>query len=160
MKMKHMGVACYSILLVAVAIVGIQLTSLGSVSAQEEESAQSGPGVFPRIASVDDNAAFTNSAEIADGASGREGVEGTGNSVDGAGNSVDGAGNSVDGTGNSVDGAGNSVDGAGNGFDGRDVAGTNGRDGTGIDGNAGADGGRNGEEGLDDFGLEIEAIIP
>jgi hypothetical protein len=37
MKAKHMDVACYSILLVAVAIVGIQLTSPGSVSGQEEE---------------------------------------------------------------------------------------------------------------------------
>ena len=37
MKAKHMDVACYSILLVAVAIVGIQVTSPGSVSGQEEE---------------------------------------------------------------------------------------------------------------------------
>jgi hypothetical protein len=37
MKAKHMDVACYSILLVAVAIVGIELTSPASVSGQEEE---------------------------------------------------------------------------------------------------------------------------
>ena len=37
MKTKHMDLACYSILLVAVAIVGIQLTSPGSVNGQEDE---------------------------------------------------------------------------------------------------------------------------
>lgn len=133
MKTKHMDLACYSILLVAVAIVGIQLTSPGSVSGQgEEESAQSGPGIFPRIASVDTGAEYANSAEIADSASARDGV----------------------------DGAGNNVDGAGNGIDGRDVTGVGGRDGTGTDGNDGADGGTSGEEGLDAFGLQIEATIP
>ena len=130
MKTKHMDLACYSILLVAVAIVGIQLTSPGSASGQvEEESAQSGPSIFPRIASVDNGAEYANSAEIADSAGGR-------------------------------DGAGNNVDGAGNGIDGSDVTGIGGRDGTGTDGKDGADGGTSGEEGLDGFDLQIEATIP
>jgi hypothetical protein len=63
MKSKYMDMTCYSILLVAVAVIGIQLSSIGSVSGQEEESniipmgqegqdAQNGPGVFPRVAQV------------------------------------------------------------------------------------------------------------
>ena len=78
-----MDVTCYSILLVAVAVIGIQLSSIGSVSGQEEESnivpmgqdAQNGPGIFPRIANVA-NDEVAESEEVISGSSGVAGNSG------------------------------------------------------------------------------------
>ena len=146
MKTKHMDVACYSILLVAVAIVGIQLTSLGPVSAQEEEStitsiAQDGQN-------AEDGTQLTTPASV----SGQEEEESTttpiaqddqnaqsgpgvfpriasvddsaefansaevADSADGVVNGADGVGNGADVNG--ADGVGNGADGVGNGADG------------------------------------------
>jgi hypothetical protein len=218
-----MDVACYSILLVAVAIVGIQLISPGSVSGQEEEesfiasiaqdgqnaqdrtqlttpasvsgqeeeestitplaqddqNAQNGPGVFPRIASVDDDSAeVANSADVTGSEEAANGRDVTGsekvanggdfeNDVDsGVGN---GAGAANDGTSNQNRGAGgtnNQNGGAGgtNNADGTDLAngdfGTNGADGVGRDGADGATEAADGKNGADAFALQLEAVIP
>ena len=173
MKMKHMDVACYSILLVAVAIVGIQLISLGPVSAQEEESTIT--SITQDGQNAEDGTQLTTPASV----SGQEEEESTTtpiaqddqNAQSGPGvfpriasvddtaefaNSAevaDSAGDVVRGP----DGGGNGADGVGNGAD---VNGADGRAGTGTDGNDGADGGTSGEAGTDAFGLQLEATIP
>ena len=201
MKTKHMDVACYSILLVAVAIVGIQLTSPpGSVSGQEEEesvissiaqdgqnaqdstqlttpasvsgqeeeestitpiaqddqNAQNGPGVFPRIASVDDSAKVANSADATGNEVAPNGADATGNEE---------VKNGADATGNeeAKNGA-DAANGGTNNADGTDLAnggfGANGADGVGRDGADGATGAADGEDGADAFALQLEAVIP
>jgi hypothetical protein len=232
MNAKHMDVACYSILLVAVAIVGIQLTSPGSVSGQEEEesfiasiaqdgqnaqdrthlttpasvsgqeeeestitplaqddqNAQNGPGVFPRIAGLDDDSAeVANSADVTGSGEAANGEDVTGsekaangedfeNDVDsGVGNGPDAANDRTNqkdgagGTNNQNGGAGgtnNQNGGAGgtNNADGTDLAnggfGANGADGVGRDGVDGATEAADGKAGVDAFALQLEAVIP
>jgi hypothetical protein len=220
MKAKHMDVACYSILLVAVAIVGIQMTSPGSVSGQEEEesfitsiaqdgqdaqdrtqlttpasvsgqeeeestitplaqddqNAQNGPGVFPRIASVDDDSAeVANSADVTGSEQAANGEDVTGNEQAANGedfeNDVDsGVGNGgAGGSQNQNGGAGgtNNQNGGASGTnnaDGTDLAnggfGANGADGLGRDGADGATEAADGEDGADAFALQLEAVIP
>jgi hypothetical protein len=235
MKTKYMDVACYSILLVAVAMIGIQLTTPASVSGQEEEeesiitsiakdgqnaqdntqlttpasvsgqeqeeestitpiaqdgqTVQSGPGVFPRIASLDDNAGVAGggnggtSNQYQDNSDGEgsatqtngrgsieqddadvtDNEEANGESVAGTEQVANGEDNNVDiGLGNGADGPSNQVDsGVDNGVDGAaGKPGLDGADGIGRDGADGTTEDVDGEVGADAFALQLEASIP
>ena len=172
MKTKHMDVACYSLLLVAVAIVGIQLTSPGSVNAQEEEStitsiAQDGQNAqggtqLTTPASVngqeEEESSVTPIAQDDQNAQSGPGVFPRIASVDDTtqfassaeeADSADGVLRGADGVGNGADA--NGADGVGSGADGRAGTGTNGND--------GADGGTTGEDGEDPFALLIDENI-
>jgi hypothetical protein len=95
MKSKYMDKTCYSILLVAVAVIGVQLSSIGSVSGQEEESniasmggevqdAQNAPGVFPRIAGGAENVEGAEGFQVAENVEGAAGTDGTNSAEDAA----------------------------------------------------------------------------
>ena len=171
-----MDVACYSILLVAVAIVGIQLTSLGPVSAQEEEStitsiAQDGQNAedgtqltTPASVSGQEEKGSTTTPIAQDDQNAQSGpgvfpriasVDDTAEFANSAevADSADGVGNGVDGVGNGVDGVGNGADANGADANGADGVG-NGADANGADGvGNGAVGragtGTNGNDGAD-----------
>jgi hypothetical protein len=153
MKAKHRDVACYSIILVAAAIIGIQLTSPGSVSGQEEEqnivsmgqngqNAQNEPGVFPRIAGVADSAEVVNSADVTDSADvGKRNIDvdvgDSGDTSSTGGNGAADVGSRGD-TSNAKNGA------AGVGKDGADGETVN----------------ADGVDGVDGFAIQLEESIP
>ena len=175
MKAKQMDVACYSILLVAVAIVGIQLTSPASVSGQEEEEesfitsiAQDGQsangGTQPTTPApvsgeeVKDESTVTSLAQDNQNAqSGPADFPRIAGVTDKSEVGADVTDNTqvskgADSSGDTDVGPDGADGGVGPGADGADGIGRDGADGTAASGN--------GVDGIDSFAIQLEASIP
>jgi hypothetical protein len=190
MKAKHMDVACYSILLVAVAIVGIQLTSPESVSGQEEEEEEFITSIAQDGQNANDGTQLTAPASV----SGQEQKESTTTSLAQDDQNIQGGpavfpriasvtdksevgadvtdsrqvskGDDSDAARETgADSSNDPVDSdgadGGAGLDGADGgAGLDGADGIGRDGADGTTESANGVEGVDSFAIQLEASIP